>query len=349
MGERRKIVTVVGARPQFVKAWPLSARLRERAEEVVVHTGQHYDQNMSERFFVELGLPEPAYNLGVGSGSHGAQTGAMLARLEEVLLRERPDWVVVFGDTNSTLAGALAAVKLALPVAHVEAGLRSGVMTMPEEINRVIVDRISSKLFAPTASAAANLAAEGRQDGVEVVGDIMVDALAMGLERARELPDTTLHTPPYCLLTVHRQANADSEERLRDILEAMGRLPQAVVFPCHPRTRARLQGVPVPRNVLVVDPLGYLDMLRAELHADVIVTDSGGVQKEAYLLGVPCVTLRCETEWPETLAHGRNVLVGSEPGAIVAAILHAPARQEASWAPFGDGRAAERIATSLGL
>jgi UDP-N-acetylglucosamine 2-epimerase len=343
-----KVVSVVGARPQFIKAAPVSRALRRRNDEVLVHTGQHYDPNLSAAFFDELGIPEPDHNLGVGSGTHGAQTGTMLARIEEVLLKERPDRVLVYGDTNSTLAGALAAAKLGMCLAHVEAGLRSYRRTMPEEINRVVTDHLSDLLLCPAEGAAANLAREGITRGVHVVGDVMADALASARERLEKRPGVLdrfgLDKDDFYLATVHRAGNTADCDRLGDILAALQRLDRKVVFPMHPRTRAAIErfGLAAPAApVIVTEPLGYLDTVALESNARVILTDSGGIQKEACWLGVPCVTLREETEWTETVENGWNVLAGADPDRIVSAVRSArpPTGKKRL---FGDGRAAER-------
>ena len=343
-----KVVSVVGARPQFIKAAPVSRALRRRNDEVLVHTGQHYDPNLSAAFFDELEIPEPDHNLGVGSGAHGAQTGTMLARIEEVLLEERPDRVLVYGDTNSTLAGSLAAAKLGMHLTHVEAGLRSHRRTMPEEVNRVVTDHLSDLLLCPTGQAAENLSREGITRGVHVVGDVMADALDSALARLEARPGVlgrfALDRDDYYLATVHRAGNTDNRERLGGILAALQRLDRKVVFPMHPRTRAAIErfelAMPAP-PVVVAEPLGYLDTVALESHARVILTDSGGIQKEACWLGIPCVTLREETEWTETVAHGWNVLAGADPDRIVSAVRSArrPAGEKRL---FGDGRAAER-------
>ncbi len=345
-----KVLTVVGARPQFVKAAPVSRALAGRLREVLVHTGQHYDEMMSDVFFRELGLAPPTYNLGVGSDTHGRMTGRMLAALDEVLEREAPDLVLVYGDTNSTLAGALAAVKMHIPVAHVEAGLRSFNRALPEEINRIATDHIATLLFAPTEAAMRQLGAEGITQGVHLTGDVMFDAVRLMAEPARQISDVyaRLGVAPggYYLATVHRPSNTDDPANLAAILAALSRLDRPVVFPAHPRTRralARLDGrLRPPANVLLTEPLGYLDMLALERGARRVLTDSGGVQKEAYFFAVPCVTLRSETEWTETVAAGWNTVAGVDPDRIVAAT----ARPRPSGAPppvFGDGRAAERI------
>jgi UDP-GlcNAc3NAcA epimerase len=349
-----RIVSVVGARPQFIKAAPVSRALRRVAHEVLVHTGQHYDREMSAVFFDELHIPKPDHNLGVGSGLHGWQTGHMLMRIEEVLLEERPDWVIVYGDTNSTLAGALAAAKLHIPVAHVEAGLRSFNRRMPEEINRILTDHVAGLLLCPTQTAVDNLAREGVTRGVHLVGDVMTDALLYNTALAESQSDALqrlgLSRGDYALATVHRPRNADDPARLRAILAALEEIGRdgTVVFPAHPRTRRAMDGLayqPGP-HLRIIEPVGYLDMLALEQHARLILTDSGGVQKEAYLLGVPCLTLREETEWIETVEAGWNLLVGADRDAIVRA---AREFHPAGVRPplFGDGRASERIAALL--
>ena len=320
-----KIVSVVGARPQFIKCAPVSRELRKEHEEILVHTGQHYDPEMSDIFFDELEIPRPDYNLGVGSGSHGKQTGEILRGVEDVLLKEKPGLVLVYGDTNSTLAGALAAAKLHIPVAHVEAGLRSFDRTMPEEINRVVTDHISDILFCPTQTSVNNLAAEGITKGVHLVGDVMADALAYNREiaqrKSRILETLGLAGKAYCVLTVHRASNTDSRENLTNIIRAVGEAGVPVVFPVHPRTRKYLREygllASLPENIRLIEPLGYLDMIRLMGSAQKILTDSGGMQKEAYMLGVPCITLRENTEWVETVEAGWNVLVGADRDKIL--------------------------------
>ncbi len=348
-----RVVSIVGARPQFIKAAVVSRALRQGHTEVLVHTGQHYDANMSAIFFDELDIPPPDVHLGVGSGPHGEQTAAMLTGIEGVLLRERPDWVLVYGDTNSTLAGALAAVKLGIPVAHVEAGLRSFNRAMPEEINRVVADHLSVLLLCPSQTAVDNLAAEGIRRGVRLVGDVMADALAVAAARAHShsavLTRLGIREGGYVLATVHRAENTDDPSRLGDILRALDALGEPVLFPVHPRTRKAIEalGHRPAGNVRYLEPVGYLDMVRLEQSARLILTDSGGVQKEAYWLGVPCLTLREETEWVETVQAGWNVLVGTDPVRIqhTARSLLPPAARPPL---YGDGRAAERCVLALG-
>ena len=318
-----KIVTIVGARPQFIKAAAVSRALRQRFREVLVHTGQHYDGNMSQVFFEELGIPPPECNLGIGSGEHGAQTGAILAAVEQVLLQEKPDRVLVYGDTNSTLAGALAAAKLHVPVAHVEAGLRSFNRRMPEEINRVLTDHVADLLFCPSQTAVDHLAAEGIRAGVHRVGDVMYEALLNAVrlaeQRSNALERLGVAPGAYALATIHRAENTDDPARLGRLVAALQEVARTlpVVFPVHPRTRRRLPELAPGRGLHLVDPVGYLDMARLENGAALILTDSGGIQKEAYWLRVPCVTLREETEWVETVQQGWNVLAGADPERIV--------------------------------
>ncbi|NPV86575.1 MAG: UDP-N-acetylglucosamine 2-epimerase (non-hydrolyzing) [Anaerolineae bacterium] len=347
-----RVVSIVGARPQFIKAAMVSRALRRQAEEVLVHTGQHYDVGMSQCFFDELDLPDPDVSLGVGSGSHAEQTAGMMIGIERVLLEQKPDWALVYGDTNSTLAGALAAAKLGVAVAHVEAGLRSFDRSMPEEINRVLTDRVSTLLFCPTSQAVQNLAAEGICQGVVVVGDVMRDMLEYYLPLARQCStirqDLGLGNDKYALATVHRAANTDDPVRLKAIFDGLGSLPMPVILPLHPRTRHALaaQKLRVAQNVHMIDPLGYLDNLALQAAADCILTDSGGMQKEAYWLGVRCITLREETEWVETVQAGWNVLVGADTAAIVRAVetFH-PSSPRPNL--YGDGDSAVRIAGIL--
>jgi UDP-GlcNAc3NAcA epimerase len=348
-----KVVSIVGARPQFIKAAAVSRRLRERHSEVLVHTGQHYDYAMSGIFFDGLDLPAADINLGVGSGSHGAQTGAMLQAIETVLLAERPDYVLVYGDTNSTLAGALAAAKLSVAIAHVEAGLRSFNRRMPEEINRVMADHLSDLLLCPSDTAAAHLAAEGIAQHVHVVGDVMLDVLNWAVQRAAVRPPQILQrlhvqAGSYVLATVHRSENTDDVTRFARILRAFNALDEPIVFPVHPRARKVIAdaNLELKPHVHLIDPLGYLDMVALTSAARLVLTDSGGLQKEAYWLGVPCLTLRDETEWVETVQVGWNRLVGADPARILdEARSFSPASAHPSL--YGDGFAAGRCVDLL--
>jgi UDP-N-acetylglucosamine 2-epimerase len=350
-----KLVTIVGARPQFIKAAPVSRVWRQEHTEILVHTGQHYDDEMSAVFFRELDLSEPDYNLEIGSGSHGWQTGQMLARIEEVLLTEQPDWVLVYGDTNSTLAGALAAVKLHIPIAHVEAGLRSFNREMPEEHNRVLTDHCADLLFCPTQSAVAWLAQEGITNGVHLVGDVMYDAVLHNVKLARQtstiLTELDLAPQGFILATVHRPYNTDVPERLQNILTAFTEIKEPVIFPIHPRTHQRISALNVDvsefSNVKMIAPVSYLDMLMLEQNARLILTDSGGVQKEAYFLAVPCATLRPETEWVETVEAGWNTLVGADPERIGWAINGHQWPNHSPQPVFGQGNAGEKIVDVL--
>jgi UDP-N-acetylglucosamine 2-epimerase len=358
-----KVATIVGARPQFIKAAIVSRAFQRthatEIEELVIHTGQHYDDTMSQVFFDQLGLAAPRYNLEIGSGSHGQQTARMLIAIEEVLVREKPDWVLVFGDTNSTLAGALASAKLQIPIAHVEAGLRSWNRRMPEEVNRVVTDHLADLLFAPTETAVQNLASEGITSGVHLIGDVMQDAIE---EYARVADESSplsrslgLRKGEYLLVTVHRAENTDNIDRLSSIVSAIRRLAEmdVVVWPVHPRTRKRLNDIePGAPNVRLIAPVGYLEMISLERNARVVLTDSGGVQKEARWLQVPCVTLRDETEWVETLIDGWNQLTGASPDKIVAATMQA--RQKSNARPLPLNRlsspgAASRIVEHIAL
>jgi UDP-GlcNAc3NAcA epimerase len=352
-----KVLTVVGARPQFIKAAAVSRALSglDSVKELIVHTGQHQDHNMSEVFFEELGVPDPAYHLGISGGTHGAMTGRMLEGLERVISDEHPDWVLVYGDTNSTIAGSLAAVKLHVPVAHVEAGLRSFNLRMPEEVNRIVTDQISSLLLCPSETAIRNLAAEGRTKGAHLVGDVMYDvSLAFARIAARDsrvLQWLNLHEGGYVLATVHRAENTDDPVRLRSIVHGLAAVAEElpVVLPLHPRTRRAMHSLGCEQElgkVRVTEPMPFLDMVQLEKHAAAILTDSGGVQKEAYFYGVPCITMRGETEWVETVQLGWNRLVDAECEAIVGAFreLQRPSERPAV---YGDGRAAEQIARLL--
>jgi UDP-GlcNAc3NAcA epimerase len=341
-----RILSVVGNRPQFIKSGPVSVALRDaRLDEVVLHTGQHYDRELSGVFFEELGLSEPAIRL----DSHSADPDAMRPGIAAAVERERPDVVLVYGDTNSTLAGAEAAVSSGVPVAHVEAGLRSGDLSMPEERNRIEVDRVAALLLCPDERSAATLRAEGVGGRIEIVGDVMADACLRFGPIARERSDVLarlgLDPGSYLVATVHREANV-RPDRLARIVDGLGRTGEPVVFPAHPRTRSRLGAT--PPNVRVVDPLGYLDMAALSSQARVIVTDSGGLQKEAYWYGVPCVTARPSTEWVDTVEVGANVLVDDDPAALATAV--ADARMPAARPTlYGDGNASPRVASALRL
>ncbi len=314
----KKIVSIIGARPQFIKAAPLSRELRKYFTEILVHTGQHYDYGMSDIFFKELDIPEPDYNLGIGGGSHGRMTGEMLASIEEVLISEKPDAVLIYGDTNSTLAGALASVKLHIPVAHVEAGLRSYNRRMPEEINRILSDQISKWLFVPSSVAKVNLDKEGINSGVYIVGDIMYDAVLNNSKRADEyskiLSLLNISDRNYFLATIHRAENTDYKDRLSIIFEIFASMDRKVILPLHPRTKHKISeyGLKTPGSVVIIEPTGYLDMLKLMKNAEAVLTDSGGIQKEAYYLNAPCITLRDESEWVETVNTGWNFVVGAD-------------------------------------
>jgi UDP-GlcNAc3NAcA epimerase len=356
-----KVVTVLGARPQFIKSSVVSSALAEAGlTEVLIHTGQHFDRNMSEVFFAELAMASPKYNLGIHGGLHGAMTGQMLTGIEQALLEERPDAVLVYGDTNSTLAGALAAAKLHIPIAHVEAGLRSFNMRMPEEVNRVLTDRISQWLFTPTEAAQAHLRSEGvRAEQIIAVGDVMYDvALHFGSKQGRDgglLQRLGLAAGSYALATVHRAENTDHALRLRSICEGLLVVAQQrpVIWPLHPRTRAVLskEGLLAhleSAGIRLLEPLSYLGMVQLEKHAAVIATDSGGVQKEAFFHEVPCVTLRDETEWTELVDLGWNRLISPIDGGLVGAtILASVGKRGRPSSCYGDGNAAQKIAARL--
>ncbi|TLP61146.1 MULTISPECIES: non-hydrolyzing UDP-N-acetylglucosamine 2-epimerase [Pseudomonas] len=356
-----KVVTIVGARPQFIKAAAVSREILrhpDQIQEVMVHTGQHYDPNMSQVFFDELEIPAPRYNLEVSGGSHGEMTGRMLEGIEKILMEEKPDWVLIYGDTNSTLAGALAASKLHIPVAHVEAGLRSFNMRMPEEVNRILADRVSTLLLCPTQVAVRNLAGEGVVEGVHNVGDVMYDVALYYRDRARResqvLQRLAVKAGGFALATCHRAENTDSPERLTGILSALSHIAAElpVILPLHPRTRKLIADYGLERyleKLTVTEPLAFLDMVALEQAASVILTDSGGVQKEAFFYQVPCITMRDETEWVETVELGCNRLVGASHERIVAAFAQA---LQQPWeltvaSPYGDGFASRMIVTQL--
>jgi UDP-GlcNAc3NAcA epimerase len=349
-----RVLSIVGNRPQFIKSGPVSVALREEGiEELVLHTGQHYDPELSKIFFEELGLGPPTHQLDARSGTHAEQLARMLPGSERAVLDESPDCVLVYGDTNSTLAGALAAAKAGVPLAHVEAGLRSFDRSMPEEVNRIVADRLSTLLFCPSNAAVRNLAAEGIADGVHVVGDVMLDVslklAPVARERSNALADAGVEPGRYLLLTLHREANVRPVPLAR-IVAALRALRERVVFPAHPRTAAALdeQGLQLPPHVVLCPPLGYLDFAALASQARVILTDSGGVQKEAYWHRVPCVTLRTTSEWVETLETGWNRLAGTDPEAILEAV--ADARRPPEHLPlYGDGNTAARIAKLLSM
>jgi len=352
-----KIVTIIGARPQFIKSAIVSHNFAQASsiKEIVIHTGQHFDSNMSDIFFLELGITNPKYNLGIGGGLHGAMTGAQLAGIEDILIKESPHLVLVYGDTNSTLAGALAASKLHIPVAHVEAGLRSFNRKMPEEINRVVTDHISDILFAPTDTAVSHLKNEGvPKEKIYQVGDVMFDAALFYGKQAEAtsniLIQLGLRSKSYILTTVHRAENTDNLSRLKNIILALAEASQSlpVIWPLHPRTRQliskhNLEGL-LKKNVHLIDPVGYLDMVMLEQNAAVIATDSGGVQKEAFFYRVPCVTLRDETEWVELVDAKWNTLVPPLDADVISqSIVKAIGTQGNSIAPYGDGASTKRI------
>jgi UDP-N-acetylglucosamine 2-epimerase len=355
-----RIVSVVGTRPQFVKAAALSRALRPAHDELLVHTGQHYDDAMSAAFFRDLEMPAPEVNLEVGSGSHAVQTAEMLRRLEPVLAGFAPDGVVVYGDTNSTLAAAVVTAKLVLPdgrrpwLAHVEAGLRSFNRSMPEERNRVVADHLADLLLAPTATAMAHLQREGMEERAVLVGDVMVDQFRWAEARAEgHLLPAARSAEGMLLVTLHRAESVDDPNRLAGWLAMLGGLAarHPVIFPVHPRTRATMArlGMLPPAGVTMIEPVGYLEMVALERAAVAVLTDSGGVQKEAYLAGTPCLTLRTETEWPETVSAGWNRVLGDDPAVVPAALAEALATPPDRPRPdlFGDGRAAEHIVAAL--
>lgn len=347
-----KIISIVGARPQFIKAAPVSTALRKQHQELLLHTGQHYDDNMSTVFFDELGIPRPDINLGIGSDSHARQTAAIMVGVEQYLQQETSDLVLVYGDTNSTLAGAIAASKLHIKLAHVEAGLRSFNRAMPEEINRIVADKVADLLFCPTATAVNNLANEGITTGVFNIGDVMYDAALqfapIAEQKSHILDRLKIEPHSYCLLTLHRAENTDSFDNLKHILTAILQSKERIVFPIHPRTVKFLkqyqlyQPLEQAIQVRLIEPVSYIDMIVLEKNAKKILTDSGGVQKEAYFYRVPCITLRQETEWVETVADGWNCLVGADIQKILAALANfSPNGKQQGH--YGDGTASEKL------
>lgn len=355
-----KIVTVVGARPQFIKAAAVSRTIRNEyasmVDEIILHTGQHHDRNMSSVFFDDLKISAPKYNLEITGGSHGEMTGRMLERIERIILTEEPDWVLIYGDTNSTLAAALASAKVHVPIAHVEAGLRSFNMRMPEEVNRIVADRLSSLLLCPTKASVDNLSKEGVSKGVYLVGDVMYDVSLfyrqLARERSKILDDLMLKEGRYVLATCHRAENTDDPFRLKSIVLALARIAQEIplVLPLHPRTRKCL----IEQNLLneispvvLVEPLPFLDMVRLEQSAKAILTDSGGVQKEAFFYGVPCITMRDQTEWVETVDSGWNTLASANADAIVGAFRRCEAKVRSIDTPYGDGNAAGKCLEAI--
>ena len=351
-----KIVSIVGARPQFIKAAPVSAALREQHQELLLHTGQHYDDNMSKVFFEELGIPRPDINLEIGSDSHARQTAAIMIGVESYLQQEKPDFVLVYGDTNSTLAGAIAASKLQITIAHVEAGLRSFNRAMPEEINRIVADKVADVLFCPTNTGVENLAKEGITSGVFNIGDVMYDAALkfapIAKSKSRIFNRLPIQPKNYYLLTLHRAKNTDSFENLSNIVTAVIQSKNRIVFPVHPRTVKLLKQFQLYEkldradNIFLIEPVSFIDMIVLEKNAEKILTDSGGVQKEAYFYKVPCITLRNETEWVETVADGWNCLVGADVEKIVAAMNDfCPTGEQQGH--YGDGKASEKLVDVL--
>lgn len=357
-----KIATIVGARPQFIKAAAVSRILRNVHNEVLIHTGQHYDKNMSDIFFDELSIPKPDYNLAVGSGSHAKQTADMLIGIEEILVREKPDLLMVYGDTNSTLAGALAASKIHIPIAHVEAGLRSFNMAMPEEQNRILTDRISTYLFCPTDTAIKNLANEGIKKGVYNTGDVMCDAVLFYIEKAEEytaeyyfsrltgLFDNIKTPSKWYMTTIHRAENTDDIIKISEILNALENLDFEVLFPVHPRTKSFVNQLYLKnkyKNILFVEPIGYLDMLYFTKNSVKVITDSGGLQKEAYILNAPCITIRDQTEWVETLLGNHNILCKPKREDILDKVNNTVIDAESKENYYGNGKAAHKIVELL--
>ncbi|MDN7136782.1 UDP-N-acetylglucosamine 2-epimerase (non-hydrolyzing) [Pseudidiomarina sp. 1ASP75-14] len=350
-----KVLTIIGARPQFIKAAVVSRAFKEHrpdVREIIVHTGQHYDANMSEVFFSELEIPKPDYNLGVGGGTHGQNTGRMIEKLEDLMMEIRPQWVLVYGDTDSTLAGALAAAKLHIPVAHVEAGLRSFNRRMPEEINRVLTDHIAEILFVPSASGRKNLISEGFSEAkIKMVGDVMYDASLFYKDKARKpkLPaELDISGNGFILCTIHRAENTDDPHRLTNIFQGLAASGKSIILPLHPRTLRKIveHGIDTPQNVWVIDPVGYLEMVWLEANCRLIATDSGGVQKEAYFFGKPCVIMRDQTEWVELVEAGWNRLVGADPD-LIASSINKSFEPEVCKPIYGTGQSAQLVVNLL--
>ncbi len=348
-----KILTILGARPQFIKAGSVSREIAKHKdiEEVIVHTGQHYDANMSDIFFDEMKIPKPDYFLGIGGKSHGAMTGQMIEKIEEVCLKEKPDWVMVYGDTNSTLAGAIVASKLHIKLAHIEAGLRSFNMKMPEEVNRILTDRVSQILFCPTDTAVQNLKNEGFtafDSKIIQSGDVMQDG-AMFYKSLAIKPQCKL-SEDYLLCTIHRAENTDDEQRIQSIFKALNRIAKEkqIILPLHPRTKKILDNLAIDtKNLTIIDPVGYLEMVWLIDHCSLVMTDSGGLQKEAYFFEKQCITLRDETEWVELVSNGFNTLVGAEYEKIIAAFRDAQAFHHKELNLYGGGKASEKIIKEL--
>lgn len=356
----KKIVTIIGARPQFIKAAMVSRAFKNHFEEVIVHTGQHYDKNMSDIFFEQLEIPKPKYNLGIGSGAHGKQTGEMLIKIEEVLIQEKPNYVMVYGDTNSTLAGALAASKLLIPVIHIEAGLRSYNQAMPEEQNRILTDHIAKVLICPTKTAQDNLAKEGITKNVYITGDVMCDSVLYYSKLASEKMNySNIHLEPlyakkkienWYLATIHRAENTMDDVNLSIILEVFERLDKMVIFPVHPRIKSmvdKLNKAHQYKNIYFIEPVDYLTMLYLTKNASKVVTDSGGLQKECYILDTPCITIREQTEWIETLNKGYNVLAKPENEQLYHKIVDAKILDNNKINYYGNGKASEEICNLL--
>lgn len=350
-----KVASIVGVRPQFVKASVVSRELRKKHEEILVHTGQHYDYQMNKIFFDQLNIPEPDYHLDIGSGSHGYQTGEMIKKIEEVLIKEKPDLVLTYGDTNSTLAGALAASKLHIRTAHVESGLRSFDRSMPEEINRILTDHCSDILFCPTKNAVENLKNEGITENVYLTGDVMVDSLLYNRDIAEKksniLFELGLKSKQYLVATIHRASNTDSENNLKNIVDAFSELNETIVFPLHPRTEKFLKTYglydKLKSSVILTKPLGFFEFINLMSHAKMMLTDSGGIQKETYVLKVPCITLRENTEWVETIEDKWNVLVGTDKSKIIEMVYRFTPSLNTHSNRFGNGNASGIIASKL--